>query len=190
MLLFFDTETSGLPRSHHAPVSDLANWPRIVQIAWQLTDQQGTTQQAVEAIIRPDGFSIPADAARVHGITTARALTEGQLLPQVLNQFLAALRQADTLIAHNLAFDEKVLGAELLRCGLPNPLPTLQRHCTMEASTALCQLPGRYGYKWPRLDELHQHLFGRGMGAAHNALVDVEACARCFFELRRRGVIA
>jgi DNA polymerase III epsilon subunit-like protein len=60
----------------------------------------------------------------------------------------------------------------------------------MEASTALCQLPGRYGYKWPKLDELHRHLFGRGMGAAHNALVDVEACARCFFELQRRGVIS
>jgi DNA polymerase III subunit epsilon len=132
MLLFFDTETSGLPRSHHAPVSDLANWPRIVQIAWLLTDQQGTTHQAVEAIIRPEGFSIPADAARVHGITTARALTEGQLLSEVLQQFLAALRQADILIAHNLAFDEKVLGAELLRCGLPNPLPTLRCHCTME----------------------------------------------------------
>ena len=96
MLLFFDSETSGLPRSHHAAVSDLANWPRIVQIAWQRTDQQGTTQQAMEAIIRPDGFSIPADAARVHGITTARALTEGLLLPQVLNQFLAALRQGVT----------------------------------------------------------------------------------------------
>jgi DNA polymerase III subunit epsilon len=190
MLLFFDTETSGLPRSHQAPVSDLANWPRIVQIAWLLTDRQGTTHQAVEAIIRPEGFSIPADAARVHGITTARAIAEGQPLPQVLNQFLAALRQADTLIAHNLAFDEKVLGAELLRCGLPNPLPIQRRHCTMEASTALCQLPGRYGYKWPRLDELHRHLFGRGMDAAHNALVDVEACARCFFQLRQRGVIA
>ncbi|MGB5134457.1 MAG: hypothetical protein WBN89_04710 [Prochlorococcaceae cyanobacterium] len=125
MLLFFDTETSGLPRSHHAPVSDLANWPRIVQIACLLTDQQCTTHQAVEAIIRPEGFSIPDDAARVHGIPTA-----------------------------------------------------------------LCQLPGRYGYKWPRLNELHRHLFGRGMGAAHNALVDVQACARCFFELQRRGVIA
>jgi DNA polymerase III subunit epsilon len=189
-LLFFDTETSGLPRSHQAPVSDLANWPRIVQIAWLLTDQKGTTHQAVEAIIHPEGFSIPADAARVHGITTARAIAEGQPLPQVLNQFLEALRQADTLSAHNLAFDEKVLGAELLRCGLPNPLPSLRRHCTMEASTALCQLPGRYGYKWPRLDELHSHLFGRGMDAAHNALVDVEACARCYFELRQRGVIA
>lgn len=57
MLLSFYTETSGLSRSHHAPVRDLANWPRIVQIAWHLTDQQGNTQQAVEAIIRPEGFS-------------------------------------------------------------------------------------------------------------------------------------
>lgn len=190
MLLFFDTETTGLPRSHHAPLSDLANWPRIVQIAWLLTDHQGRPQLAVEAIIRPVGFSIPAGAARVHGITTEQALREGRPLPEVLQQFLAALRYADTLIAHNLAFDEKVLGAELLRCGLPNPLTALPRHCTMEASTALCRLPGRYGYKWPKLDELHRHLFQRGVESAHIALVDVEACARCFFQLQRLGVIA
>ncbi|MFQ6539735.1 MULTISPECIES: 3'-5' exonuclease [Aphanothece] len=190
MLLFFDTETTGLPRSRHAPASDLANWPRIVQIAWLLTDHQGHRKQTVEAIIRPDGFAIPADAARVHGITTARAMAEGQPLPDVLQRLLADLRRADTLIAHNLAFDEKVLGAELLRCGLPNPLPSLSRNCTMEASTELCQLPGSFGPKWPSLEELHQHLFGSGIDGAHHALVDVEATARCFFELRRRGVIA
>jgi len=190
MLLFFDTETSGLPRSHHAPITDLDNWPRVVQIAWLLTDPKGRPVQAVEAIIRPEGFVIPAGAARVHRITTERATREGQPLPQVLQRFLADLRRADTLIAHNIAFDEKVLGAELLRCQLPNPLPSLPSLCTMAASTELCQLPGPYGYKWPKLDELHRHLFGRGMGAAHNALVDVEATARCFFELQRRGVIA
>ena len=106
-------------------------------------------------------------------------------------EFLAALRRADTLIAHNLAFDEKVLGAELLRCGLPNPLPSLPpplHHRRPPPSCAGC--PGTYGYKWPRLDELHRHLFCRGMVAAHNALVDVEACARCFFQLQRLGVIA
>ena len=190
MLLFFDTETSGLPGNHRAPLNDLANWPRLVQIAWLLTDVQGGRQQAVEAIIRPDGFTIPVDAARVHGITTERAMAEGQPLHQVLQQFLETLQQADTLVAHNIAFDEKVLGAELLRCGLPNPLPDYKRHCTMEASTALCQLPGPCGYKWPRLEELHRHLFGRGVDSAHNALADMEATARCFFELQRRGVIA
>jgi DNA polymerase III epsilon subunit-like protein len=190
MYLFFDTETSGLPRSHKAPVSDLANWPRIVQIAWLLIDEQGRQHQAVEAIIRPEGFTIPEAAARVHGISTERALAEGQPLPQVLHQFLAALRQADSLVAHNLAFDEKVVGAELLRCGLPNPLPRFRRHCTMVASTDLCALPGPYGFKWPRLEELHHHLFGGTLSGAHDALVDVEATVRCFFALRSRGVIA
>jgi DNA polymerase-3 subunit epsilon len=107
----------------------------------------------------------------------------------VLQRFLACLREADTLIAHNIAFDEKVLGAELLRCSLPNPLPKYPRHCTMAASTELCAIPGPYGPKWPKLDELHRHLFGRGVGGAHDALVDVQATVRCFLELRRRGVI-
>lgn len=190
MLLFFDTETSGLPRRRHAAASDLDNWPRIVQIAWLLTDANGRRLQAAEAIIRPQGFVIPDDAARVHGITTERALSEGQPLAEVLQQFLAALRQADTLIAHNIAFDRPVLSAELLRCGLPSPLETYPSICTMVASTELCAIPGHYGPKWPKLEELHQHLFQQPMTAAHQALADVNATARCFFALQRQGVIA
>ena len=189
MLLFFDTETTGLPRHHRAPVSDLDNWPRLVQIAWLLSDAHGDLQQGVEAIIRPDGFSIPVDAARVHGITTERAMAEGQPLQKVLQQFLNALEQADTLVGHNIAFDENVLGAELLRCGFSNPLPYRKHYCTMEASTTLCQLPGPRGYKWPRLDELHRFLFGQEVAFAHNARADMEATVRCFFELQRRGLI-
>ena len=30
--LFFDTETTGLPANWQAPMSDLENWPRLVQI--------------------------------------------------------------------------------------------------------------------------------------------------------------
>lgn len=188
MLLFFDTETSGLPRSHKAPATDLDNWPRMVQLAWHLIDLDGNRQEAFEAIISPEDFSIPQEAAQVHGITNERAKVEGQPLSEVLHRFLISLREADTLIAHNIAFDENVVGAELLRCFLPNPLPSFQRQCTMLASTELCALPGRYGPKWPKLEELHNFLFGSGFGGAHNALVDVEATVRCFFELKRRGV--
>ena len=61
--------------------------------------------------------------------------------------------------------------------------------CTMEMSTDYCELPGPYGYKWPSLSELHYKLFNEYFDEAHDAAVDVRACANCFFELKDRGII-
>jgi DNA polymerase III subunit epsilon len=190
MLLFFDTETTGLPRNSKAPVTDLANWPRVVQVAWLVADADGHEVRSVERLIKPQGFVIPADATRVHGITTEMALQNGVELAAALGEIAVDLAAATVLVAHNLQFDEKILGAEFLRLGQRNPLPAKPRLCTMQASTDLCQLPGRYGYKWPSLDELHRKLFKESLAGAHQALADVRACARCYFELRRLGVMA
>ena len=94
-------------------------------------------------------------------------------------------------VAHNLKYDESVLGAEFIRAGLLNPLAHLKRVCTMQASTDYCRIEGRYRgkYKWPTLDELHRHLFDESASGAHSASGDARACARCFFELRQRKVI-
>lgn len=189
MILFFDTETTGLPRSHKAPASDLGNWPRIVQIAWLLTDDNGKELSSSESIIRPDGFVIPRDASRVHGITTERATSQGVDLAVVLAEAETTLSKTPTLVAHNIAFDEKVLGAEFLRAGYPNLVERKTRVCTMQAATDFCAIPGRYGFKWPSLQELYSKLFDESFDGAHQALVDVRACARCFFELRRLGVV-
>ncbi len=42
LYLIFDTETTGLPKNYKAPVSDSENWPRAVQLSWQLHDHEGT----------------------------------------------------------------------------------------------------------------------------------------------------
>lgn len=187
--LFFDTETTGIPRNYKAPVTDLRNWPRLVQLAWLLTDAEGNELGATEHIVKPDGFTIPAEAARIHGISTELALERGIALRAALDDILAGIAQATVLVAHNMAFDEKILGAELLRSGQPNVLEARARRCTMQASTDFCRLPGRYGFKWPTLQELHRKLFDEAFTGAHQALVDVRACARCYFELRRLGVM-
>lgn len=188
-LLFFDTETTGIPRNYKAPASDLRNWPRLVQIAWLLTDANGDEVAAREHIVKPAGFVIPAEAARIHGIDTARALREGADLAAVLDAFSADLARATLLVAHNVAFDEKIVGAELLRAGRVNQIESLKRLCTMQSATDYCRLPGNYGYKWPTLAELHGKLFGETFVGAHRALTDVRACARCYFRLRDLGVL-
>ncbi len=189
MYLFFDTETTGIPKNYKAPVSDLKNWPRLVQIAWLVTDDKGSEVHSAEHIVKPDGFTIPADAAKIHGITTNVALERGVAIKAVLDEMVKDIRTARILLAHNMAFDEKILGAESLRAGYPNHIEAKQRQCTMQSATDFCRLPGPYGFKWPTLNELHLKLFGAPFSGAHRALIDVRACAKCFFELKRLKVM-
>ena len=187
--LFFDTETTGLPRSWNAPVTALDNWPRLVQLAYMAYDSEGALLSSFDCLIKPEGFTIPAESARIHGITTERALKEGRELAGVLREFKALLDQARYLVAHNMSFDEKIMGAELLRNGLPDIPAAKCRICTMHSTTEYCALPGPRGYKWPKLAELHQKLFGADFEGAHNASSDVAATAKCFWELKQLGVI-
>ena len=189
MYLFIDTETTGLPRNWHAPVDDTDNWPRLVQIAWALYDAAGRHMATTSFIVRPEGFDIPGDAQRIHGISTAKAMAEGTPITTVVRALANAARNADILLAHNLQFDEKVVAAEFLRQGLAVPFAGMQRRCTMVEGTDFCRLPGPRGFKWPSLAELHTALFGKGFPDRHDATADVLACAKCFFELQRRGAI-
>jgi DNA polymerase III epsilon subunit-like protein len=189
MYLFFDTETTGLPRNWKAPVSDLSNWPRLVQLAWLYYDKDGNKLDGNNFIIKPDGYTIPSDASRIHGISNERALSEGVALQVVLNDFQNLISQSSYLVAHNMSFDEKILGAEFLRSSMANSIAAKNRICTMEKSTNYCKLDGPYGYKWPKLSELHYKLFGTGFEEAHNAAIDITATAKCFWELKRLGKI-
>jgi DNA polymerase III epsilon subunit-like protein len=187
MYLFFDTETTGLPKNWKAPVTDTANWPRLVQLAFLEYDDSGKEISSGNFIIKPEGFSIPPEASKVHGITTERALREGAPLLSVLQHFHHRVQQADYLVAHNISFDEKIIGAEFLRNGMTNVLPKKKKICTMEATTDFCAIKGPHGYKWPKLSELHYKLFGDFFEEAHNAGADIQATAKCFWELKRRG---
>ena len=189
MYLFFDTETTGIPQDYKAPVSNLSNWPRLVQIAWLLIDDHQNEISSAEFIVRPEGFIIPSDAARIHGITTEIAIRDGVSLESVLDEVTENILEASVLVAHNIQFDEKILGAELLRSGRVNVIESKPRRCTMQSSTNYCQLPGRYGYKWPTLQELHMRLFNESFLGAHQAIVDVRACAKSYFELKRLGIM-
>ena len=83
--LLFDTETTGVPQNYDAPISDLQNWPRLVQLSWILCDQQGNDIETGNDIVKPDGFIIPEAASRIHQITTIYAIETGADLSTVLN---------------------------------------------------------------------------------------------------------
>jgi len=117
-------------------------------------------------------------------------MTEGSSLKTVLLAFADAAARSDFIIAHNVRFDENVIAAEYLRLMLPSPFAGKRRICTMMRSVEICRIQGPYGYKWPTLSQLHQELFQTGYEEAHDAGADVAACAKCFFELKRRGVVS
>ncbi len=192
MYLFFDTETTGLPKNWQAPVSDLNNWPRIVQLAWILSDDDGKEISGQNYIIKPEGFLIPEESSRIHGISTEKAMREGINLEKALSDFSYDLSQSNLLVAHNINFDQKIIGAEFLRKDVETNLDDISKFCTMQSATNYCQIekPNGYGYKWPRLEELHLKLFNKNFDNAHDALADVKACARCFFELKDKNVIS
>ncbi|PKV48189.1 DNA polymerase III alpha subunit [Aquimarina sp. MAR_2010_214] len=191
MYLVFDTETTGLPKRWDAPISDTDNWPRCIQIAWQLHDAMGNCIEHQDYLVTPDGFNIPYDAEKIHGISTELATQDGITLQEVLEKFNIALSKTKFVVGQNVGFDVNIMGAEFYRLGVENKLQELPVLDTCTETTAqLCQIPGGRGgkFKLPTLTELHQHLFDTAFGEAHNATADVEATTRCFLELIRKQV--
>ena len=187
--LFFDTETTGVPKDYNAPASNTNNWPRLVQLGWILTDESGNEISSGNEIVKPEGFVIPSDASRVHGITTEIALRDGKPLRRVIQAFLKDSEGASCFVGHNVSFDQKVVGAELYRLGIADTISTAKSLDTMKAATDYCKIPGSYGYKWPKLIELHRKLFGCDFEDAHDAMADITATKKCFFEMKRRKLI-
>ena len=189
MILFFDTETTGLPKNWKAPITDFGNWPRLVQLAYQLFDDNGNKEIEGEYLVKPNGFTIPLAATKIHRTTHEKAFSQGINISNVLNDFKILMDEANTVVAHNLDFDEKIVGCEFLRLNLSNPFINKHKICTMKSSTNFCAINGPYGYKWPSLSELHYKLFNTYFEEAHNAMIDIQATSRCFWELVRLDVI-
>ena len=190
MYLIFDTETTGLPKSWNAPITNTDNWPRCVQIAWQLHDTMGTVVVHNNFLIKPEGYNIPYDAERIHGISTELAEEQGISIVEGLALFNEVLQKTTFIVGQNLNFDVNIMGCEFHRQGIENNLTSLPILDTCTEKTAfMCKIPGGRGgkFKLPTLTELHKHLFGVGFGDAHNATADVEATTRCFLELIRLG---
>jgi len=178
MYLILDTETTGV-----SPTD------RIVSICWGLYNT--STEEAVMRyhVITPNGFTIPSGASAIHGITTEIALRRGVPIAAVLAQLKADITsyKPTLYVGHNVAFDRPIVLNEYRRLASLENISPLPTYCTMKSTTSLCCLPRRGGgYKWPKLEELHRHLFGAVHAGTHDAQGDVRATARCFFELSRR----
>ena len=176
MYIVFDTETTGLPANFDAPISDTDNWPRVVQLAWQIHDDMGGLILQKDFIIKPVGYNVPFKAESLHGISTELADLLGEDMADVLRLFKSDLAKADFMVGHNLKFDVNIMGCEFFRLQEESPFLDIPILDTCSEETAkLCQLGGRKGggFKKPTLTELVIFLFNQPFDEAHNATADV-----------------
>lgn len=197
MKLFFDTETTGLP-DFRAP-SDAPLQPHIVQLAMLLTDDAGKEMAHVSLISKPDGWTIPKEVSDIHGITTEIATAAGINEALVVELYRSFFSISSLSVAHNIPFDERIMRIAQLRYGYSRDdiqaMEDRQKYCTLTNSTALVNLPptakmlaaGFNKPKAPKLSECIKHFFGEELEGAHDALVDVRACARVYFHLTKEG---
>ena len=200
-ILYFDTETNGLPKVRGASDTDVNNHPSIVEIAWQIYQGEQCLKKRT-SLLKPDPEIIwNMESAMIHKIFKQTAIDQGFPVADVLAEFRTDAQGCDVLIAHNLAFDLPVLKCSYLRLdpGVTFEWLPSKQLCTMKETTALCKLPfasSKYPrrandpYKMPKLVELHVHLFGhQGAFEFHNANSDVDCLVKCTQELVRRNII-
>ena len=188
IICVWDTETTGFP------VKDgkLEQQPYIIQFAAIVSELEsdGSIRELErhDILIRPR-VSIPFWASQVNGIYD-RDVADVPYIENSIDTIMKVLNSADIVVGHNVSYDEQILSYELDRLGRSGDYTPIQSICTMRTSTDYCKLPGRgFAWKSPKLSELHRFLFDEYFDWAHNALVDVEATGRSFFELVKRGVI-
>lgn len=184
-ILFGDTETTGLPIEWNAPVTDIYNWPRIIEFGWELAWEDGTTIRKACNLVKPDGWKVPDKKWWIdHGFTNAQNEAEGRPMPELLDEFLAAYEDADLLVFHNVSYDLPIINCEMYRYKRKIK-KTLEKFCTKLQSEYICKIPGPYGkYKWPTLDEAYKFFYGTSFEGAHAAGNDVEACKKVYLAIR------
>ena len=188
-ILFFDTETTGIPINHEAPISNIDNWPRIVQLAWIVCDKNRNIKSKNNYIVRPEGFVIPTSASKIHGIDGAYAEKVGKPIHHIMKEFYTDLKSSNLIVGHNIDFDIKIVGSEMYRLGIENICNTKPNICTMKSSIEYCSFETNHGSRYPKLQELYTKLFSRPFENAHDAFSDIKATFDCFWKLVDLGAI-
>lgn len=194
-ILVFDTETTGLPKKRNASMFKPNDWPHVVQLSFMLYDAgQNTIVESGDYIIKlPDGVKIEPGAAAVHGITDERCSRQGILMSEALLHFNRLGAVADVFVAHNISFDKRQLIVESVRLAMSHPFGDTGNwkpvFCTMKETTNMCKIAvksnrtGEMYYKYPKLSELHNHIFGYVPGGLHDSMADILICLRCYLNL-------
>jgi len=197
-ILVFDTETTGLPEARNTSILETEKWPYIVQISWILYDSDVNEVMSIVDYIIKCEIEIPEDSIKIHGISNERAQLHGVSIEKAMNQFDSDLVKSDIVLGHNISFDKRVYMVEAIRrrrrqyftvSGVRKP-----EYCTMKKLKNYCNIRktgknGKTYIKYPTLTELHEKAFGVVPKNAHDSMVDVLICLRCYMSLAHENDI-
>ena len=183
-LLILDTETTGLPRKMVSALTQAENWPHLVSISWIVMESD--TNKILERknyVIKPNGWIIPEDSIKIHGITQDFAEKYGADLSDIMKGFLEV--EFDMMIAHNLNYDENVI-VNAIKWDTNHPefegFKKL-KGCTMNLSRKICKIPQKNTklLKNPKLSELYEHVFHQkpDMSSLHGSAYDTKILCDC-----------
>jgi DNA polymerase III epsilon subunit-like protein len=186
--MILDTETSGF-----------GNSDAVLQIAFQVYSEGGTLlHEGRQYFNHSYEYEISEGALKVNGLTKEFLATKGisgdANIKMALSNLGYMIDRCDLFIAHNVSFDWRMLQNEWARYGLFQDTQHVKTttFCTQNDPAIKAFVGARdknNNIKAPKLAELHQKLFGEEFDGAHDALADVKATAKCFFELVARKII-
>jgi DNA polymerase-3 subunit epsilon len=183
--LSYDVETTSLPH-WNKPLDDPAQ-PRMVQLGAVMADREFNETSCIKLLISPDGWSIPEEVTKIHGITTEHAQAYGIPIKAALIVFMEFVKRSPVHVAHNHAFDAFIIRSEIARLGSDDrglDRPGIRVVDSMKTGATLMP-DGR----WPKLQALHEHLLGWAFPDSHDGLQDSRACLRCLRVLIERKLI-
>jgi len=213
LVLVFDTETTGLPKSSIANKNTLGFWPYIVQFSYVVydTNTNEITKLNDWIIKLPENINISEDSTKIHGITNEMSQKRGVDISVALEEFFVDFYKCAEIVAHNMNFDFNMVNVEMMRMmenkNLGNKTEVQMNedlnyfnnckkfYCTMQETIEFCNIEmfdkkGRKYLKFPKLLELYQKLFNETPNNLHNSLNDTVICLRCFMKWKYNVDIA
>lgn len=182
--LCFDTETTGL--FNFKEPADAPGQPRLAHLAMILADENGIEIDRTDLYVQPKGWTMPAEAGAVNGLTTEFLRENGTPINIVLEAYADEIRSGRIAVAYNAQYDLKVMRGEMRRAGMDDLFEQTQNICVMRPMIKLCNIPkaNGAGIKFPKLVEAMAY-FGHKLEGAHRAMNDAEGAL-----LVMRGLIA
>lgn len=185
--LVFDCSAKGKVKDWKAPFSDTFAWPRLMHLSWIVIDKDFKPIEDFDFVVQHENDKVSAEIMKLCKIDQEDIKNKSKPLEEILQAFSDSMEDVNFALAFNLNFNENVIGAEYIRTSLNSNLFKVEKFCLMQESTFFCKLPGKRGYKWPTLTQLHAMLFQKTFSPPNNARADVIAATRSFIMLMKIG---
>lgn len=184
--LIFDCSARGKVKDWKAPFSDTFAWPKLMHISWIVIDKDLKLVEDFDFIVKQES-NVSKAVQKLCKIDEDDIKSKSAPIETIIDAFNESLKQVAYVFSFNLNFNENVFAAECIRQSRTSELFTAEKFCLMQESTFYCKLPGKRGYKWPTLTQLHARLFQKTFTPPNNARADVIAATRSFIMLMKIG---